>query len=38
MGFNFKAFGTAFMDDQAKAIQKRVEKADDYESHHVERA
>jgi len=38
MGFNFKAFGTAFMDDQAKAIQKRVEKAEDYEDQQREQA
>jgi len=38
MGFNFKAFGTAFMDDQAKAIQKRVQDAEDYEDQQREQA
>ena len=31
MAFNFKAFATAFMDDQAKAIQKRIQDAEEYE-------
>ena len=38
MGFNFKAFATAFMDDQAKAIQKRVQDAEDYEDQQREQA
>ena len=29
MAFNFKAFATAFMDDQARAIQKRIQDAED---------
>tara|TARA_R100001129_G_scaffold23289_2_gene14819 strand:+ start:663 stop:2435 length:1773 start_codon:yes stop_codon:yes gene_type:complete len=31
MAFNFKEFATAFMADQAKAINTRIQKADDYE-------
>ena len=38
MGFNFKAFATAFMDDQAKAIQKRIQDAEDYEDQQRELA
>jgi len=38
MAFNFKAFATAFMDDQAKAIQKRIQDAEDYEDQQREQA
>lgn len=38
MAFNFKAFATAFMDDQAKAIQKRIQDAEDYEDQQRELA
>lgn len=38
MGFNFKAFATAFMDDQAKAIQKRIQDAEEYEDQQREQA
>jgi hypothetical protein len=38
MAFNFKAFATAFMDDQAKQIQKRIQDAEDYEDQQREQA
>lgn len=38
MAFNFKAFATAFMDDQAKAIQKRIQDAEEYEDEQREKA
>ena len=38
MAFNFKAFATAFMDDQARAIQKRIQDAEDYEDQKREEA
>jgi len=38
MAFNFKAFATGFMGDQAKAINARLEKAEEYERELKEKA
>ena len=38
MAFNFKAFATGFLDDQAKQIQKRIQDAEDYEDQQREQA